>query len=240
MESATGAAGEHTPARTGPALPVSLLITRHFVFLHLPRAAGQFVRKVCFDHLPTRWFVPNDLDWNASYDEIAQDFSDLPIFALVRNPWDWYVSWYHHLTQDRPERRSGPMWERAFERGRADFATVVRRACTGEGFANPRTGAIMRERAVDHYSAAYARIVGSGVDEGRVEVGRFESFRTELLAFLERHRVPTAAGFRSAVLNDPPVNTSRHRSYREYYDDELRELVEARASELIARYGYAF
>jgi hypothetical protein len=217
-----------------------MLMTKYFVLLHIPRTGGHFVRKVCLEHFPRTCFIPNDLDPGTPYDEIATDFSDLPMFSLVRNPWDWYVSWYHYLTQTNGERRAGPMWETAFDSGRNDFRQTVINACTGQSFDSPRTGSIMRELRVDHYTALYTRILGSGVETGPVEVGMLENLRQDLLDFLGRHDVPIERDFVDAVDQMPPQRTSEHSPYRTYYDDELRDLVGEKARLLVERYGYAF
>jgi hypothetical protein len=220
-----------------------LLVTKYFVFLHLPKTGGSWVREVCFRNLPREWRIENDLESHASYDDAAERFGDLPMLCFVRNPWDWYVSWYHWLKANPPPEphtlEERPMWVMAFDRGRSDFATAVRRACTGESFANPRTSETMRELGVDHYSALYRIIAGGGVDAGKVEVGRFERLREDLTAFMERHDVPLTNEFRTAVRGQPAVRASNRAHYRSYYDDELRELV-AEKNELVAEYGYSF
>ncbi len=218
----------------------SMVMTRHFILIHVPRTGGQFIRKVCFEHLPATWFIRNALDAHTPYDVIADDFAQLPMFAVARNPWDWYVSWYHYLTQTDAADRTGPMWTSAFDSGRSDFKSTVTAACSGRGFTNPRTEPIMRELDCDHLSAVYMRIAGRGVDAGRVQVGRFESLQLDFLAFLERHQVPTGRAFERTVMAEPPFGSSKRGRYQDYYDDELRDLVAEKARRLIAAHGYEF
>lgn len=219
---------------------VSMLITSRFVFLHIPRTGGRFLRKLCFEHLAAASFIPNDLPWGTRSEQLADDFSDLPMFAIVRNPWDWYVSWYHNMTQVRPEQRSGPIWETGFSSGESDFATTVRRACTGEAFESPRTSPLMSSLGVDHYTALHAWTTGEVSGSDTVEVLRFESLREDFQAFLSRHGVAVDERFLEALHNDPPVGTSERRPYAEYYDNELRELVRERAAPIVTGYGYEF
>jgi hypothetical protein len=98
----------------------------------------------------------------------------------------------------------------------------------------------MRELDCDHLSAVFARIAGTGVDAGRVEVGRFESLQEDFLAFLERHEVPFGPEFARAVRAEPPFGSSKRGPYRSYYDDETRDLVARKARRLIAAHGYEF
>jgi hypothetical protein len=217
-----------------------MLITVHFVFLHVPRTGGQFVRKTCLNHLPREWLIRNSLRSHTPYEQIVDEFGDLPMLAFVRNPWDWYVSWYHYLTQREQNPENGPMWVTAFDRGRNDFKTTVTNACTGRSFDNPRTAPIMEERGVDHYSALIESIVGSGVEEGRVTIGRYETLADDLEAFLERHGIPVGPAFLHALRAEPPYGASRRDRYQDYYDDELRDLVADGARALIAEHGYSF
>jgi hypothetical protein len=221
-----------------------LLITRYFLFLHLPKTGGSFVAQVCHRHLPREWRIPNDLHPHAAYAEVKERYSHLPMLCFVRNPWDWYVSWYFYLTQHPPDDPQTlddmPMWVNAFERGKSDFRTVVRRALTGERFGNRLTSDLMRERGIDHYSALYRIKVGDGVDQRKVEPGRYENLIEDLLSFLARHRVPVSAEFEKQIRSHPPVRASRRGDYRDYYDDELRDLVREKAHEIIERYGYEF
>jgi hypothetical protein len=223
-----------------------MLITRHFVFVHLQKTGGSFVSAVCNEHLPPDWLVPNDLGDHASFHRIPPEHSHLPVFALVRNPWDWYVSWYHFTVQSPPgpeDEEPDAIWVRLFDRGRRDFRAAVRAACEGISATEdppPPYLRTLRERDWDLYTFWYWLLVGRGVDEGRVEVGRSESLREDFSAFLERHDVPVDDAFRAALRSAPPTNTSRHGDYRRYYDDELRELVAHKARLIVERYGYEF
>jgi hypothetical protein len=218
----------------------SMVLTRYFAFLHVPRTGGQFVRKVCFERMPADWFIRNALDAHTPYDTIAEDFGELPMLSLVRNPWDWYVSIYHYLTQTLPEEHAGPVWEGAYARGRSDFATTVRRLCTGEGYDNPRLLPIMRKLDCDHYTATWWRIAGTGIERGKVECARFESLQRDLLAFFERHEVPLDAEFADALRAEPPYGSSRRGPYADYYDEDLKELVRHKARRIVDAFGYEF
>ena len=226
-----GPRGQRLPAMT---------ITNYFLLLHVPRTGGQFLRKVCYENMPADWFIRNALDPHTPYEVVADDFRELPMFSLVRNPWDWYVSIYHYQTQTKSAGEEGPMWESAYERGRSDFQTTVRRLCTGERFENPTTGPIMRELDCDHYTAQWWRTAGMGVERGEVESGRFESLQRDFLSFLERHRVPIDDRFAATLREEPPYGSSKRGPYRDYYDDELRELVRHKARRIVDPYGYEF
>lgn len=82
-----------------------MLITEHFVFIHLPRTGGTFLRRACSGS-DVRVLVTKG---HLGVEHIPEEHSDLPIFAVIRNPWDWYVSWYqwvraHPEPDDNPEQ----------------------------------------------------------------------------------------------------------------------------------------
>jgi hypothetical protein len=216
-----------------------MLITKHFLLIHVPKTGGTFIREVCREHLPQDWFIPNELHRHTPYDKLPDEFRRLPMICFVRNPWDWYVSWYHHMIENYAETDPGPIWVSAFNRGRNDFKETVINACTGRNFQNKPVGSVMRKLGLDYYTALYTVKVGRGMDEGRIEVGKFESLREDFLDFLSRHEIPVGPGFVDAIRNGPRQNTTKHRPHREYYDDELRELVGARCR-IVTEYDYAF
>jgi hypothetical protein len=233
--------------RAWPAFPPNvvprherMLITKHFALVHVPRTGGNFIRDVCFEHLPREWLIRNALPIHTPYEELMPDFEDLPMLCFVRNPWDWYVSWYHHQTQHYEGERSGPIWRTAFGEGRNDFRQVVFACCTGEGFESPATKPIMEELGCDHYTARFLQVTGGGIESGHLEVGRYEHLRDDFLGFLERHEVPVDDAFADLVRGGAPKHTSERGPYREYYDEELRDLVGEKARLLVERFGYGF
>jgi hypothetical protein len=216
---------------------VSLLATQRFVVLDVPHTGAALVRRACVEQLPMSWLIANDLPALTSYEELAEDFADLPMLAFVRNPWDWYATWYRVMT-DPSARRSGAIWESAFGSGRSDFRTVVTRACTGKGFESPITGEIMRERGIDHYSALHVRVLGAGLEAGAVEIGRWEALADDFAAFCARNdvRLPDQL---EAVLRGAAASVAVE-PYRELYDEELRELVGDKAHAIVEAFGYRF
>jgi len=223
-----------------------MLITKHFVFVHLQKTGGNFVKAVCEQHLPPDWLIPNDLDDHTSFRRIPAEHAHLPVFSVIRNPWDWYVSWYHFTVQTprgREDEDPDSIWVRLFDCGRRDFAEAVTAACEGNSATPdppPRWIKALHERDWDLYTLWYWQLAGRGVEQGRVEVGRIETLREDFLAFLRRHDVPVGEEFVDALRAAPAANTSERGDYRGYYDDRLRDLVAHKARLIVERYGYAF
>jgi hypothetical protein len=221
----------------------AMLVTDYFAFVHIPKTGGSFVRRVLTDHLPPDWFLelPPARHQHQGWDELPPAAAGLPVLSFVRNPWAWYVSWYHYHVQLPPDTPRGTFYRTVFDDGANSFAEAVRNACTGN-FDHP-DGRILetaQRLRIDFYSARVLNILGTGLDDERLTVGHSERLVDDLADFLDRHSVPVREDFRALMLAQPAVNTSRHSSYQSYYDAELRELVASRARLVIERFGFAF
>ena len=220
-----------------------MLVASHLVFVHIPRTGGGFIKGVLGDHLEVDRAAPR-LPTHAAYDELPVEFRDRPGFCVVRNPWDWYVSWYHHTIKQGPRFEAlgpgdpkGANWQALFAGGQSTFEETVTRMC--EGRLEHPFAKSARRRDIDLYSE-YVRVLASrAIKQGRLEAGRFEELIPFLVESLDRYGLLTES-LREAVVQSPPTNAAPHGPYREYYDAELRDLVARKARWLTERFGYAF
>ena len=220
-----------------------MLVASRLVFVHIPRTGGGFVKGVLRDHLGVDPGAPR-LPTHAAYDELPVEFRDRPGFCVVRNPWDWYVSWYHHSMKRGPRfagldpgdpRRTN--WQTLFAGGRTTFKETVAKMC--EGRLEHAFAKSAQRRDVDVYSEYVRVLAGGAIKQGELEVGRFEELVPFILDFLARRGLLTEP-LREAVEHSPPTNVAEHGPYRDHYDRELRELVAHKARWLTERFGYAF
>jgi hypothetical protein len=228
-----------------------VLTTRYFVFIHLRKTGGKFIKSVCRDHLPADWIIPNTLDDHAGIRQIPAECNGLPTFAAIRNPWDWYVSWYHFTRQRErwdADYEENSDWRWAFDSGRASFKQAISALCgvpippaeRSEPATEPGWVARARGHDWDLYSHWCHIVLREGPDTGQIEMGRYEQLSTDFLDFLGRHEIPVGEAFEHALESAPRINTSEHGPYRRYYDDELRELVRYKCRGIVERYGYEF
>lgn len=219
-----------------------MLITRHFVFVHQLKTAGGFIKQLCSAHMPADWILLYDLEHPPAR-EIPEKFRHLPVFGIMRNPWDWYVSWYHYVCSAAERLQGsepGSPWVAMFDEGRASFRQVVTACCAGIPPSDGKSVWLdrVREEGVDYYSLSCDNIFHAGFD-GTVEILRFENVREEFIEFLQRHAVPVGADFIGHVRTRPPDKVTPHAPYASYYDRELRDLV-GKTSRIAAEYGYTF
>jgi hypothetical protein len=215
-----------------------MLVTRDFVFVHVPKTAGRFLRAVLHEHFEVVYEHP----LHPYYDQLPPEYSELPAVCIVRNPWDWYVSLYHfvHHVKDRePERVQGYLWTAVMGEGDMPFKDAITKACTVRELGGPTPAwlAVMRELDSDYYTAMHH--LATGRSDPRLEVARFEALDTDLVAFLESHGIAYPKALPESIRTSEPVNAGRREHYRSYYDSDLSELV-SRSCPLVARYGYKF
>src|SRR4051794_17167200 len=201
-----------------------MLITPDFVFIHVPKTGGAFIKAI----VERNCELVHRGDDHESARNIPQEFSGLPVLAAVRNPWDWYVSWYTYMLSLRD-----PSIVRPDGRERS-FAETVTLLCDGTGGTAPRS------RRWDLYSWQWWSIVGYSLKRGlEADVVRFEQLGDEFVAFLDRHEI-AGAELRRAAIEDPPFNESDRGDYRDYYDAELRDVVGYYTRRLVRMYDYRF
>ncbi|MFN3241589.1 MAG: hypothetical protein ACE37K_08765 [Planctomycetota bacterium] len=197
-----------------------MYLTRHFVFVHIPKTGGNFVRELLERYAPADWQVQR-LDDHLKHDSIPASHRDLPRLAIARNPFAWHVSWYHF---QRKHPSDFFRWISADDT--LDFRATMRRAYTGDGPLANSSGALT-QTLID--------MLGQGLEGAKV--GKMETLRKDLLRlFGECVEVP--AELDRAIRDLPPQNASRHAHYSTYYDDELRRIVRAKDAPVFDFFGY--
>ncbi len=234
-----------------------MLVADKFVFLHLPRAGGTFVYDV------VRKFFPSarEIGYHFPRELLPGEYSHLPVLGIVRNPWEFYASWYHH--QDSNVRYS-PLTNVLFgclsENRKLDFVQTIRNAldlgvsddkldfliqALPENFDYQKihipnlTKVLMRKirgTGLGLYTFRFNQLFGQADD---VFFCRVETLRSDLMAFFERIGV-ASDDLRRHVLGLDKENISERLHYSSYYTPELAELVFIRDRQLVERFGFAF
>ncbi|MEZ5498028.1 MAG: hypothetical protein R3E77_01225 [Steroidobacteraceae bacterium] len=230
-----------------------MIATPKFVFLHLHKSGGTFVNEALLHFIPEAVQLGYHLPRAMIPDYVAH----LPVLALVRNPYSYYVSWYFY--QSGREHKNA-LFQVLSDDGRLGFRDTIRNmldlgsgslrldlllARLPHGYDNrglnlPAAAlAPIRNSGLGFYSYLY-RYMYQSPQPTPLHVGRMESLRSDLLAMLEHVAQPVSASMRSYIEAEAPRNTSDHRHHASYYDAELAELVAERDALVIDQHGYGF
>ena len=235
-----------------------MIVTEKFVFIHLHKTGGQslndMIRRCMTEHAVVGYHFPRT--------EIPQDSATLPIVGMVRNPWDWYVSWF--AFNKRPNIRN-PLFEIVSDGGRANFkSTITNLIHLGSDHADSehRRQALIQilpdtldgnrgvgltkdnirelsESGSGYYSWLFGRMLGTEPAD-QTYIGRFENLQSDFLGIMEQLDVAETDALRKEFESRERKNFSHHSHYSHYYDDELRDLVGEKDRQLVDRFDYPF
>jgi hypothetical protein len=235
-----------------------MIVTDRFVFVHMHKTGGQFLNEIIARCIPDQRTV----GYHLPRAEVPEASSHLPVVGMVRNPWDWYVSWYAFnrrpginnplfrvVSNDGNESLKGTVTN-LIQLGSDRPASVAHRDALlrllpdtldgNRGVGLTRNS--IRNLAASgqgYYSWLFARMLGSECDE-QTYIGRFENLQRDFLAIMERLSVREMEALQRELGQRERKNVSRHSHYSHYYDDECKELVAVREAALIERFGYEF
>jgi hypothetical protein len=226
-----------------------MIATDRMVFLHLHKSGGSFVNALLLRCVPSA----RPIGYHFPYRELPPEYRDLPVVGTVRNPWAYYVSWYHfQVRQPHPNilfqicSDDGQLGFKAtignlvglsadetrlprLERGLPD--TYLRR---GLNLTKASVGEL-RERGVGFYSFLYERLYAGAHDPFILRMERLRGELRSALSSIGHLPNPCAERFLDEV---PPLNSTPHEAPSHYFDDELANVVAERDRSVIERYGY--
>jgi hypothetical protein len=234
-----------------------MLLTDQFVFVHMPHTGGTFV----YDTIKTFFPSARELGYHLPRSLLPGEYSSLPILGTVRNPWDFYVSWYHFQkfnTGYSPSKNA--LFYFVSEDRKLNFSDTIRNALD-LATNNDKLDALLRllpesfdfsRRTIPNltrhmmeqirgtglglYTFRFYEMFGQTRD---VFFCRVENLRNDLLEFFERIGVLNPE-LRSYVLGAVKKNTSDHYHYARYYTSELADLVSERDHRFIETFVYTF
>ena len=235
-----------------------MIISEKFVFIHLHKTGGQSLNHVikhCItDHQVIGYHFPRS--------KVPPEAAELPVVGIVRNPWDWYASWY--AFNKRPRVRN-PLFNVVSGGGNENFKTTITNLIQlrsdrpesvqhrddlirllpdvldgnrGVGLTKDNIRDLS-DTGTGYYSWLFENMLGDTHD-ARTRIGRFENLQDDFLAIMEQLDVKETASLREELDKSERKNFSRHSHYSHYYDDELRELVAREESQLIKNFDYQF
>jgi len=89
-----------------------VLVFPNCIFVHIPKTGGHYCRAIFEEHAGK---VLHRGGWHASLKKLPDEYSNLPVACIIRNPWDWYVSWYHYMLEMMEGGHPNPIIVSAYE-----------------------------------------------------------------------------------------------------------------------------
>lgn len=209
------------------------------VILHMPKTGGVFMRMLLEKYYGDDVQLASGKGFDDPSAPTAQhhtladvgpELAHLPVFGFIRNPWDWYVSWYHFFMSYpyRPPHFITVSRDKSLE-----FPQFIESL-----YSFPKDSLEYLENS---FSAEYYRIFGCSEAQPRnprVAMGRYETVHDDLHRFLST--VGVAQECLDEVSTFRKMNPSAHDHYSAYYDDELVDLVYRHEQAIIDEFGYEF
>ncbi len=207
-----------------------MICSNHFVYIHLPKTGGNFLRDVLARYAPDSWGI-RTIDDHPSIRMVPDEYNHLPKFGFVRNPYDWYVSWHHHQKQVLKT----PFFLEISDNGKRNFRETLLAidAMNFSEFFNMDYSRFNRE--IGGYTAYLFYMYG--FEFTSVRLGKFERLRKDILSIL-KNIVPVPFKLEVAIRRHPLINPSKHEHYRRYYDEDLRRLIATRDRIVFERFDY--
>ena len=97
-----------------------MIVSDKLVFIHMHKTGGQFVLRALLNYVGGS----RQIGYHTPRRNLPVEFHDLPLLGFVRNPWDWYVSWFC-FNQQKPGTQN-PLYAVMSEGARNDFGATIR------------------------------------------------------------------------------------------------------------------
>jgi len=235
-----------------------MIITDHFAFIHMHKTGGQTL-----NHIIAKCFPESKhIGYHYPYSMLPPQYKELPLVGMVRNPWDWYVSWYAFNRKTTPQNY---LFLVLSDGGQLDFkSTVTNLVNLGD---NNRQSELYRKALISAFPETiegnrgigltkscirnfsdnrtgyvtwlFNRMLGD-IKNSRAFIGRFENLEDNFLGIMKKIGVKNTTDIAKKFTEIKKKNSSNHSHYSQYYDEELRDLIARKEDQLISKYGFQF
>jgi len=189
------------------------------IFVHVPKTAGSAILKQLFNEGHHGHF---DLSLYHSYDKILFDKSKK--IAVIRNPWDRFVSAYHYLAQNVGQGKNATRFKNELLKDINCFDDFVFKMMGDKGYE-------ARVLSWDHFRPQWDYVAIDGkycIDL----LGRFENLTSFTNEFCEMLNVEGQSISKS--------NSSVRNEYHSYYTEKTKKYVEGLYQTEINYFEYSF
>ena len=234
-----------------------MICTPTFTLMHLHKTGGQSINDALLHCIRGA----EEIGYHLPLRLLPEKAKPLPIIGVIRNPWDWYVSWYAF---NNLRGVKNPLFNIVSGGKQAGFRETIEnlvrypetsasngimksshKSLLSEHFENDG-GAGFTKACVNefdsategYYSLLVKRMFGDRGDN--VHLIRFESLEQDLRQVLRQLGVAEAEAIHRYMSEQPRKNSSARGHYAQYYEPKLRALIAEKDKGIIERFGYSF
>ena len=219
--------------------------------MHLHKSGGTFINDMIMQCVP----YARQIGYHLPYSELPRNFRHYDVMGTVRNPWSYYVSWYHFQEQSKSpnmlflqmsdsrklyfvETITNLLNLSSNEAAISRFEDVLPTTFSSSGQNLTRQCIqALRFKSQGFYSFLYERHYLGCKSPIILDTN---SLRQGLLTYIDEKEISPRDKLVNYINCAPKQNTSQHKDYQHYYTDELAALVANKDELIIKRYGYKF
>lgn len=233
-----------------------MVVTEDFTFIHTHKCGGSFVTKILQDEFQGRQVG------NTFHTPRKQCIYDTEIhLGTVRNPFDWYVSMYHFYTKkDNPIIKGLGDFKNTIRTLLNLYGTEKHKELqhcdlrdnavgfyfSSKGQGHTPRGGFTNKDFIDYpdnegfYTWLWKRMNADvNGNTHNIHLMKVENLNQDLVDALDKYSSITTEQ-KDIILQAPKNNTTDRGDYKEYYDQELIDLIYKQDSFFFKRFGYEF
>ncbi len=223
-----------------------MIIAPDFVYIHLQKCGGSFVREYLTKHIPGAKYSGTVHD---SVRDIPRQYRGKHILGTIRNPWDWYLSWYASTQRSK----SGLFWllhkngkQTTFTEFMATIFSLKNKIHNIDfGLVSSFGIGIYTYRYIQSYCHNPSRVLKqlqsqSLIDNtvSKIHFCRTENLRLDLMNFLITTPTGITESQKKELTTMDKVNTSKSQQHKNEYSEQLIQLVKVKDRYIVNRFGY--
>lgn len=234
-----------------------MIVSNDFAYIHLHRTGGHYIRELIFTYFPEA----AEIGYHFPLKLLPQAHRNKPVYGVVRNPWDWYVSWYAFNT---PHPRN-PLFSFISKQGMLTFSSMLKnlvrlkfdkryqKEFESTYFQNlpqvifGNNGAGITQTDIREwlnsklgYYSWLVRHMFNNYSHPNLKLTRFEEFDTTVHQLFLQHTQLSSAEKKEGITNLFSKNASGRKQYIHYYDNSLKNLISDFEIDIISRFCYSF